>query len=581
MKVSCTFSSAVLAAELVNTLAEEFISFSIEKRYETTQQATDFLSEQIANLREDLAEKEREIQRYGQETELFYLNDSESIAVNKFADLNEAYTEAQIDRIKKEAAFRELRNLNVDSLPPFVNNSVIQQLKTDYTEMKNEYEEKSELFKSDYPEMIQLKAKINSMKDELKSEITKAVDMSQSEYQSAVKNESSINKLLEEQRGHVAKMDSNAIYYNSLKIEVENKRKLLGSLVERQNQTLVSARLGGLKKSYISIIDKAKIGDKPIFPKKELNLILALLFGVFGGVILCFFVEYLDNTVKGPEDVEKLAHLPSLGVIPLFIPDGKKKKTRYEYYTKGESSSIIDNQEGEKKEQDIKEIELISHFHPKSVISEDYRTVRTSILLSCAEKPPKTIVFSSALPSEGKSATVANLAVSFSQLHEKVLVVDADLRKSRLHKIFNIRNSGGLTGYLTGRVSVEDVVQKTSIENVWLIPSGPSPPDPSELLNSKEMRLMIERQKNEMDIILIDTPPVLAVADSIIVSSFAEGVVLIVQAEKTAQDPFLKAIEELRRNKANILGVLFNQAKLKNSYYFNKYNYYKYRDYYE
>ena len=181
VEVSYASPFPVLTAEIVNTLAEEFINFSVEKRYETTQQASDFLSEQIANLREDLAAKERELQRYGQEKEIFFLSDTESTVVNKFADLSKAYTQAQIDRIKAEAAYLELKSLKVDSLPQFVSNPVIQQLRAEYTRIKNEYEEKSKIFKPSYPEMIQLKAKLDSMWNELK----KAVDVAESEYRSA------------------------------------------------------------------------------------------------------------------------------------------------------------------------------------------------------------------------------------------------------------------------------------------------------------------------------------------------------------------------------------------------------------
>jgi len=578
VKVSCTLAFPVIAAEIANTLAEEFITFSIEKRYETTQQASDFLSEQIANLRKDLAGKEREIQGYGKEKELFYLSDSESIAISKFADLNNAYTQAQIDRIKKEAVYRELKNLNVDSLPPFVNNALVQQLKTEFTKMKNEFEEQSKVFKPGYPKMIQLKAKLDSMRDELKSEIRKAVDAAESEYQAALKNEFSIKKLLDNQKDNVVKMDSNTIYYNSLKIEVENKRKLLNSLVERQNETLVSARLEGLKTSYVSIIDRAKVPDKPVSPKKKLNLIMAFLIGIIGGIFLCFIVENLDNTVKGPEDVERLTYLPSLGVIPFLIADRKRKKTKHGYYSKLEYSYRKDNLESEEDVTEIKNIELINYSHPKFTVSEDYRTVRTSILLSYAEIPPKIIVFSSALPQEGKTATVANMAVSFAQLQKRVLVVDADLRKPRQHNIFEVKNMGGLTGYLTGKIPFEDVVQETSIENIRLITSGPIPPNPSELLNSNKMKMMIEKLEKKYDFVLIDTPPILAVVDSLIINSLADGMILIVQPEKTAREPFLKAVEELKQSKSKIIGVLHNQAKLKSQYY---YNYrYIYRDYY-
>ena len=577
-KVSCTLHYPVLAAEIVNTLADEFITFSIEKKYETTQQASDFLSEQIANLRIDLASKEREIQGYGKEKELFYLSDTESIAINKFADLNDAFTQAQIDRIKKEANYLELKNLNVDSLPPFVNNTLIQQLKNEYTRIKNEFEEQSKVFKPGYPKMIQLKAKLDSMRDELKGEIKNAVEAAESEYQSALKNESSIRKLLDKQKDDVVKMDSNTIYYNSLKIEVENKRKLLSSLVERQNETLVSARLGGLKTSYVSIIDRAKVPDKPVSPKKKLNLLLALILGTLGGIFLCFIVENLDNTVKGPEDVERLAHLPSLGVIPLLVTNAKRKKRKDGYYSIFEYSSGKEQSKSEDTGPDIKTIELVNYLHPKSTVSEDYRAVRTSILLSYADEPPKTIIFSSTLPQEGKTSSVANMAVTFSQLQKKVLIVDADLRKPRLHKIFKVKNVGGLTGFLTGKVPLEDIIQKTSIENIQLITTGPIPPNPSELLNSNKMKMMLENLNKNNDFILIDTPPIMAVVDSLILSSLADGVVLVVQPGKTVREPFLKAVEELNQAKAKIIGILYNQAKLKSRYY---YDYrYIYRNYY-
>ncbi len=583
VEVSYRSPYPVLSADIVNSLAEEFISFSVEKRYETTQQASDFLSEQIAELREDLAAKERELQRYGQEKKLFFTSEKESTIVSKFAAVLDAYTQAQIDRINKEAAYREVKDLDVDSLPQFVNNALIQTLKMDYARMKNEYEEMSKIFKSNYPKMIELKAKLDSMKEELKSEIKKAVDAAESEYRSALKKEDSLEDLLETQRMDVVRMNSNAIFYNSLKIEVENMQRQLNSLIEMQKNTQVSARLGGLKTSNISIIDKAEVPKGPVSPKKKKNLILAFLIGIFGGVGLCFLMEYVDNTVKGPEDVEKLAGLPSLGVIPYLPPEGMKKKKKYGYYSKYKSSYSYGKEDPKSEETlpEIKEIELVNHLYPKFFISEDYRTVRTSILLSHAESPPKTIAFSSALPGEGKTATLANMAVAFSQLEEKVLLVDSDLRKPRLHRIFKVKNIGGLSGYLTGKVSIEDAVQKTNVENIWIIPSGSIPPNPAELLNSDKMKGMMDEFKKRFDVILFDSPPLLVVVDAVIISSFVDSTVFIIEAGKTTRKPFLQAVEELKRAKAKVIGVLFNEVKAKGEgHYSPYYHYYRYRSHY-
>jgi capsular exopolysaccharide synthesis family protein len=363
-------------------------------------------------------------------------------------------------------------------------------------------------------------------------------------------------------------------------IEVENNRKLLSSLVERQSETLVSARLGGLKTGNISIIDKGEVSKNPSSPKKKLNLILALTIGLFGGVGLCFFFDYLDNTVKGPEDVEKLVGLPSLGVIPYLPPKGIKKKNRYGYYSRHQYTRE-ENPQSDNPLPSIKEIELVNHLHPKFSISEDYRTVRTSILLSHAEGPPKTIVFSSTLPKEGKTATVVNMAVAFSQLEEKVLIIDADLRKPRLHRIFKVGNLGGLSGYLTGKLSLKDAIQETSVENIWVLPSGVIPPNPAELLNSKKMKEMMEEVKDVFDVILLDTTPVLAVIDAVIVSSLADSMVFIIKAGEVAHKPFLNAVEELKRSKVKIMGVLFNELKVgKRDYHFRDYYRYYRHGYY-
>ncbi len=575
--VEITYSSAspLLAAEIVNTLAEEFIIFSIEKRYERTQQASDFLNTQIASLREELTTKTRELQKYVKDKDLLSLSslsDSESAALATLADYNNAYTEARIARFRAEAAYRELKDIDVDAIPQSLSNPVVQQLKAEYSRIKNEYEEKSKDYKPNHPEMIRLKARLDSMKEELE----KVVGTAEAEYNAALKRESYLRSLLNKQKEDVAKMSSDAILYNSLKIEVENKRKQLDSLVEKRDETHISEQLGGLKASNISIIDHGEVPEYAVSPKKKLNLILAFFFGIFGGTGLCFILEYFDNSVKGPEDVERLADLPSLGVIPYLASDGIGKSKDLKNF--GYSYSYGDEYyQDEEPSPEIEGIELINHLFPRLSISEDYRTIRTSILLSHAEDHPKSIAFTSALPMEGKTSTVVNMAVSFAQLEEKVLVIDSDLRKPRLHWIFKARNVNGLSGYLAGKINLKEAIQKTSIKNIWILPSGPIPPNPTELLNSKIMKEMMEEIKNGFDFILLDTPPVLAVTDGMIVSSFSDSTVLVVNGSKLTRRAFLNAVEELRKAKANISGVIFNGIKIKkgNYFYMDYYHYYR------
>jgi capsular exopolysaccharide synthesis family protein len=575
VQVSYTSSHPVLAADIVNTLVEEFVSYSVETRYEATKQTSEFLGETVAQLREDLKRKEEDLQKYGEEKKLLFLNDKESSVVNKFSDVNSAFTEAQIDRFKKEALYRELKDLKINALPESVTNPVVSALKASYSQAKSDYEEKAKFFRPDYPEMVKLKARLESTKNALEEEIRKAVGAAEADYRGALNKEKSLQGLLDSQRTDVVRMNNNAILYRSLQIEVDNMRNLLSTLVSKQNEIQVSSQLGGLRTSNIKIVDRALVPGGPFTPNTRRNLMMAVLLGLFGGLGLIFLVEFLDNTVKGPEDVEKLTGLPSLGIIPRLTVDGLKKKSspyggyKYSYGVKGETR--------EETLPEVCEIELINYLFPKFSIAEDYRTVRTSILFSHADSSPKTVCFTSTLPQEGKTATVSNMAISFAQLEGKVLLVDGDLRKPRLHRVFQTRNMVGLSGFLTGKLAFDETILKTSIENIWIIPSGPHPPNPAELLNSKRMRELLTTAKDRFDTILIDTPPVLAVIDPVIVSSLADCTVLVVQAGKTTRRALAKAVDEIRKAKAEIIGVVFNEVKLgrqgANGPYYHYYQY--------
>ncbi|MFC2161870.1 GumC family protein [Acidobacteriota bacterium] len=575
-KIGYTTLYPILGTEIVNTFAEEFINFSIEKRYETTQQATNFLNEQIVNLRRNLAVKERELQRYGKEKDLFFLNETESMAMSELRNLTNAFSKVKIERIDAEAFYRALRDSNVDSLQRTAANQIIQNLEEEYSRMRNEYQENLRRFKPDHPTMKQLESKIESMRGELNNEVDKAVMLAETKYREALREEALLNEQLVRQREQVAEMDSNAILYNSLQIETENLHNQLSALEEKKNETEVSSRLGGLKTSNISIVDRAMPPKYPVSPKKMLNLVLALFMGVFGGVGLCFLFEYMDNTVKNPEDVEKMSGLPSLGVIPYIPPEGVGKRKRNKYYFSYRDTYGEDTTEGEDSYADINKVELVNHIHPKFSISEDYRTIRTSIVLSQVDIGSRILAFVSVLPSEGKTATLANIAVAFAQLEKRVLIIDADMRKPSLHRLFEVDNKKGLSGYLSGGVSIEESISKTKIENIWILPSGVVPPNPAELLDSDRMKLFIVELKKGFDYVLIDTPPVLPVVDSLVLSAIVNGVVIVVEPGRITRKLFMKGVEDIRQSRAKILGIVYNKVELsgRGSYFHGYYRYY-------
>jgi len=551
-----------MATDIVNMLVDEFVRFTIETRYEATQQTSEFLNEQIAQLRDELAAKEKELQRYGEDKKLLSLNDKESSVVSKYTEVTKAYTDATLKRIKAEADLQQLRSYKIDAPPQFISNPLIQTLRSSYSQLKTEYDEKSKSLGAGNPEMIQLKAKMDSTKSELQSEIGKAIAALETDLRAAQSLEGSLKALQETQRADVSRSNSDGILYRSLQVDIESKKSLLNQMVSKQEEAMVSARMTGMGTSYIKIVDRAVVPDKPFGPIPLRNAAVALILGLIFGVGFAFLADFIDNTIKEPEDMEHLTGLPSLGVIPQFAVNGTGRKygytSRYRYnYRYGKARNAAE----EEKMAGVTEVELINHLFPRINIAEDYRTVRTSIMFSLPGKGSKAMVFTSSSPQEGKSATVANLGISFAQLGVKVVVVDADLRKPRQHKIFKVKNTSGLSDYLTGRRSFDEIIQKTAIDSFWVVPSGPHPPNPAELLNSEMMKDFVRLLKERFDVVLIDTPPVMAVIDPVIVSSYVDSTVIVLRTGKAARKPVLRTVSELRRAQAKIIGVVFNGAK--------------------
>lgn len=596
-----------LSADAVNGLFDSFIDMNIEAKYEATEQATEFLKAQIITLRAEIENKEKEIQAYGAEKNIVILSDRETTIIDKLGELNKALTEAQIERVNKEAIYNETRIASPDYIPSTVTNPLIQTLRADYVRLSREYKKKQELYGPDYPEIQRLKAELESAKDSLETETQNLIKGAYSEFQAARKKESALEVVFNDQKQEAVRLNSSSILYNSLKIEIENNKNLLESLLRRQSETGISARLKGLRKSNIKVVDRAEVPLSPSSPKKKRNMILALMVGLMGGLGIAFLLEYLDNSIKTSKDIEKYAKLPSLGVVPAFSMDGhkkgygygEKKSSKLKAHGKKEADSnkevdsswfIADRKkqdtkssrlvaDGKKKEKKQKRetIELIPYFSPKSSFSESYRSIRTALLLSSADKNLKSLVVSSPSPREGKTTTISNLAVTLAQMDKKVLLVDADLRKPKLHRIFNKKNLNGLTNFLTSDIRIKELIKPTEIDNLYLINSGPIPPNPAELLNSDKMSNFIEILKQSFDYLLLDTPPILAVSDALVLSTKVDGMILIVWGEKTSREALIRAKEKLDMANVKTLGAIINNLKIrKHDYYYKLDYYYKY-----
>lgn len=600
VEVNFRASDPKLAAECVNELAAAFIDLNINIKYAATEQATTFLSEQIKGLQTEIEQKGKQLQGFEAEANIIALSDNETTVIDRLSQLNKALTEAQIDRSQKEATWNGLKNVGPDYVPEAINNPLIQRLREDYVRLKRESQKMEERFQPDYPELQRTKVELESARKSLEDETQNLVKGAYSEYQTALNKERSLETEFNEQKGEAFKMNSSAVLYNGLKVEIQNKKTLLDSLLRRESETGVEARLKGLRTSNVRVVDRARVPVRPSSPNKKRNLILALILGLGGGVGLAFLFDFLDNSVKTSEDVERYAGLPTLGVVPKFSLEGANKAYSYGRRLKGKkepkqigagtgevveagaapsgegsadvSASAPFVAEVEKAERPGS-IELIPHYFPNSRLAESYRSIRTALLLSSADHPVKTIAVTSALPGEGKTVSAANLAITLAQSGKTVVVVDADLRRPRQHRLFKVKNTYGLTTYLTDSVPIKDVVKSTDIPNLFLVNSGPIPPNPAELLGSDKMARFIKMMGEECDYLLFDLPPMLEISDALVLGAKVDGVVLVVWGDKTSREALKKVREKLDMLKVRTLGVIINNVTLPHhgAYYYKDY----------
>jgi len=542
-----------LSTQVSNSLAAAYIQQNLEARFVSTEQAKEWLTKQLEDLKAKVESADENLQEFGSKHDIISLDEKENVTMQRLTELNETLTKAEAERMAKEALYRQTQARNFDSFPSILENKLIQDLKQTYIQLEAQYVKLLETFKPEYPEMVRLKNQMEILQKRLNSEIEKMILGIKSDYESSLRKEALLRQAFQQQKAKALEMKEKGIQYNILKREADTNRELYKGLLMRMKEAGVSA---GITASTVQIVDPAELPTQPYKPNKRLNLLLAAVVGLFLGVGLAFFFEYLDNTIKTPDDLEQWVRLPSFGMVPENF-NGKRKRLE-----KGTSYPV----------------ELVTYGHPKSILSEAYRSIRTSILLSSPERPPKRIVVTSANPAEGKTTTVINTAIALSQTGAQVLIIDADMRKPKVHQIFNHENGMGLSNLLSGHGDLESIIKRSEVPNLFYIPCGPIPPNPSELLGSNLFKNMLESLEARFDHILLDSPPVLGFADAIILSTSVNGVILTVVGGKTPRETLQRAKEALQQTQTKILGVVINRVDIRRSDY--GYYYYRYHSYY-
>jgi succinoglycan biosynthesis transport protein ExoP len=545
-----------LSAQVANTMATTYMQQNLEIRFVTTEKAKEWLTGQLQDLKGKVERADEDLQIFGSRHGIISLDEKENVIMHRLIELNEALTKAESDRIAKEATYRQITGGNIDSLPPILESKLISDLKQAYIQLEAQYVKQLETLKTDHPEMARLKKQMEMLKTRLDGEISKIAAGIKNDYESGLKRETLLRQAFEQQKKKTMEMKEKAIRYNILKREADTNRELYKGLLQRMKEAGISA---GITASNIQLVDEAELPIKSYKPDKRLNLILALIVGLFLGVGLAFFFEYLDNSVKTPEDVEQLVRLPFFGLVPELSHDRRGRVNREASYP----------------------VELITFGHPKSMLSEAYRNIRTSILLSFSGRVPKNIAISSPNPMEGKTTTSINTAIALSQTGARVLIIEADLRRPRIHRIFQQENGVGLSNFLSGNAELDSIIKSTEIPNLSYIASGPLPPNPSELLGSSIFKSMIESLDEQFDHIVFDAPPILGFADSVILATSVDGTILVVQGGKTPKETLQRTKDVLSQVNARILGVVINRVNIRRSGYDGYgYYYYRYHSYY-
>jgi len=567
----------VLAARVVNTLAYEYINWNLQVKWDATQKASEWLSEQLAGLKARLEKSEEDLARYAKEHSILFIDDKQSMGAQKLKQLDEEYTKAEAERIQKESLYNQVKGGELTSVPGMHESVIFQQLTVKLADLKRDYSEQSALFTPEYPKVKRLKAQIDEIETVMLKEREAVARRVTDDYRAAVNRVRLLKDAVALQTREFNDIAERSIQYNLIKREVDTNKQLYEGLLQRLKEAGVSA---GLKASNVRVVDEGEVPPKPAKPRVMMNLALAMIFGLSLGVGMAVFQEYLDNTLKTPDDVQRFLHLPALGVIPAASGNGRAKLGYGYGYGYGIRKRLPKPAETSVRGETQLHPELIGS-DTSAQLAEAYRSLRTSVLLSTSGRPPRIILITSAQPGEGKTTTVVNLAITLAQLGSRVLVVDSDMRKPRIAGLLKLKAPQfGLSTFLTGQSTLDEAVVATPVPNLYAIPCGPIPPNPAELVSSELMGQMISQAREKFDYLLLDSPPVLHVADSRILAAQVEAVILVAHGGSTPRELVNLAKTHLVQVNANVIGVALNNVDFSAvgyDYYYRYYRGYGYR----
>ena len=561
VEVSFYSQNAPLAARIANQLGEDYIDQNLQVRWNEALKASEWLSGRLVELKAKLKASQDALQDYAAKNSILFIQNAvnaqaQSMANARLEQLEEEYTRAQADRAKKEALYSLVKSGKVQDLPGVLDNRLVQTLEGNLSDLKRQYSELTATVKPGFPKAMALKKQIDTLQANLDHQKEALSQNMSQEYLAALAREKYLSKLIAQQEGLVDTVSQKTIQYNFLKRQADTDQSLYIGVLQRMKEAQVAA---GMTASNIRVVDPAQVPDGPAKPRVKLNLAIGLILGLSVGIGLAFLQEYLDNTLKTPDEVESLLRLPSLGLIPSMHLNGSSKTSAAGLATLNSGSNGS----------------YWFALQKNPLAAEAFRSLRTSILLS-ANPVPKVLLVTSALPGEGKTTTTVNLGATLASLGGRVIIVDCDMRRPTIHRAAGVKNSPGFVQCLTGRTSLsEAILQVDGIPNLSVIPCGPIPPNPAEVLSSPKTSELLRKLHEEFEYVLVDSPPILSVADSRILATLTDAVVLVTRAYETPYEVVRRARSLLYGAGARILGVALNDVHLRKKGYGGKYGYYE------
>lgn len=556
VQVSIEDTDPERAATIANAVADAYIEVNLDQKLDMTRSAIDWLSTQMRELKTKLDQSEMALYEFKKENNVVSVSieDKQTMISQTLTELNQSLSSAQAKRIALESRWNQVRverdkGVSVEGLEQVVSNDLIHRLKTSYSELRQEEAELETRYTEQHPKLVAVRKKIELLKRDLDSEVGKILSSLEEEFRTAQQTENRLRDAIERVKSDALELNKKEIDYTRLKRESDNNQALYDLIIKRQKEADLTQML---KVNNVRKLEAAQVPKEPILPRVRLNLALSLLLGIMLGLGLALVTDFLDSSIKGQEQVEQVLGLPFLGVVPAI---------------KNEQGKVSD---------EPKDRDQYVTAHPRSTVAECYRSIRTSLMFMSPDHPARTLLVTSSGPREGKSTTSINLAIVMAQSGAKTLLIDADMRRPRLHRTFGLDNSVGFSSLIMQETTLEKAIRQSGVQGLDILTCGPIPPNPVELLHTKNFKTLLDTFTQKYDRVIFDSPPVTAVTDPLVLSSMMDGTVLVIQAGRTSWQMAKQAKRRLEDVGARIFGVVLNNVDFENRRAGDNYDYYYY-----